>query len=175
MFLNSNLLDSARFYIENTNLKSRNPYVYSDRLYTKYMIEEESNNPLEALQYLEQYCEAQDSLYDVQKQVDIIDAEKRHNSLTVLQQNQKLYSTIYALSGLILVIFLTGILFHLYKDRKRLDKINKQQLLLDEKELLLTKLESEIKQNEIVNLHIVKKETPQIHEKMIQAKRKSSC
>ena len=83
------------------------------------MIEEESNNPLEALQYLEQYCEAQDSLYDVQKQVDIIDAEKRHNSLTVLQQNQKLYSTIYALSGLILVIFLTGILFHLYKDRKR--------------------------------------------------------
>lgn len=171
MFLNSNLLDSARFYIENTNLKSRNPYVYSDRLYTKYMIEEESNNPLEALQYLEQYCEAQDSLYDVQKQVDIIDAEKRHNSLTVLQQNQKLYSTIYALSGLILVIFLTGILFHLYKDRKRLDKINKQQLLLDEKELLLTKLESEIKQNEIVNLHIVKKETPQIHEKMIQAKK----
>lgn len=171
MFLNSNLLDSARFYIENTNLKSRNPYVYSDRLYKKYMIEEESNNPLEALQYLEQYCEAQDSLYDVQKQVDIIDAEKRHNSLTVLQQNQKLYSTIYALSGLILVIFLTGILFHLYKDRKRLDKINKQQLLLDEKELLLTKLESEIKQNEIVNLHIVKKETPQIHEKMIQAKK----
>ena len=171
MFLNSNLLDSARFYIENTNLKSRNPYVYSDRLYTKYMIEEESNNPLEALQYLEQYCKAQDSLYDVQKQVDIIDAEKRHNSLTVLQQNQKLYSTIYALSGLILVIFLTGILFHLYKDRKRLDKINKQQLLLDEKELLLTKLESEIKQNEIVNLHIVKKETPQIHEKMIQAKK----
>ena len=171
MFLNSNLLDSARFYIENTNLKSRNPYVYSDRLYTKYMIEEESNNPLEALQYLEQYCEAQDSLYDVQKQVEIIDAEKRHNSLTVLQQNQKLYSTIYALSGLILVIFLTGILFHLYKDRKRLDKINKQQLLLDEKELLLTKLESEIKQNEIVNLHIVKKETPQIHEKMIQAKK----
>ena len=171
MFLNSNLLDSARFYIENTNLKSRNPYVYSDRLYTKYMIEEESNNPLEALQNLEQYCEAQDSLYDVQKQVDIIDAEKRHNSLTVLQQNQKLYSTIYALSGLILVIFLTGILFHLYKDRKRLDKINKQQLLLDEKELLLTKLESEIKQNEIVNLHIVKKETPQIHEKMIQAKK----
>ena len=171
MFLNSNLLDSARFYIENTNLKSRNPYVYSDRLYTKYMIEEESNNPLEALQYLEQYCEAQDSLYDVQKQVDIIDAEKRHNSLTVLQQNQKLYSTIYALSGLILVIFLTGILFHLYKDRKRLDKINKQQLLLDEKELLLTKFESEIKQNEIVNLHIVKKETPQIHEKMIQAKK----
>lgn len=171
MFLNSNLLDSARFYIENTNLKSRNPYVYSDRLYTKYMIEEESNNPLEALQYLEQYCEAQDSLYDVQKQVDIIDAEKRHNSLTVLQQNQKLYSTIYALSGLILIIFLTGILFHLYKDRKRLDKINKQQLLLDEKELLLTKLESEIKQNEIVNLHIVKKETPQIHEKMIQAKK----
>ena len=171
MFLNSNLLDSARFYIENTNLKSRNPYVYSDRLYTKSMIEEERNNPLEALQYLEQYCEAQDSLYDVQKQVDIIDAEKRHNSLTVLQQNQKLYSTIYALSGLILVIFLTGILFHLYKDRKRLDKINKQQLLLDEKELLLTKLESEIKQNEIVNLHIVKKETPQIHEKMIQAKK----
>ena len=36
---------------------------------------------------------------------------------------------------------------------------------------MLTKLESEIKQNEIVNLHIVKKETPQIHEKMIQAKK----
>lgn len=70
MFLNSNLLDSARFYIEKTNLKSRNPYVYSDRLYTKYMIEEESNNPLEALQYLEQYCEAQD-LYMMYKSKSI--------------------------------------------------------------------------------------------------------
>lgn len=171
MFLNNGLLDSARFYLEKTGSTSRNPYFYSDRLYTNYMIEEEDNNPLEALQYLEQYCEAKDSLYDVQMQVDIIDAEKRHDSLVVIRQNQKLYSIIYLLSGLILFVSLTSVLFYLYKDRQRLDKINKQQQLLDEKEQLLAKLENEIKQKGIIDISTNKEEDMQIREKMVQAKK----
>ncbi len=171
MFLNNGLLDSARFYLEKTGSTSRNPYVYSDRLYTNYMIEEEDNNPLEALQYLEQYCEAKDSLYDLQIQVDIIDAEKRHDSLTVIQDNQKLHSIIYLLSGLILIASLTGTLFYLHKDRKRLDKINKQQRLLDEKEQLLVKLQKEIRQNETINANAKQEENKQIREKMLQAKK----
>ena len=171
MFLNNGLLDSARFYLEKTGSTSRNPYFYSDRLYTNYMIEEEDNNPLEALQYLEQYCEAKDSLYDVKMQVDIIDAEKRHDSLVVIRQNQKLYSIIYLLSGLILFVSLTSVLFYLYKDRQRLDKINKQQQLLDEKEQLLAKLENEIKQKGIIDISTNKEEDMQIREKMVQAKK----
>lgn len=171
MFLNNGLLDSARFYLEKTGSTSRNLYFYSDRLYTNYMIEEEDNNPLEALQYLEQYCEAKDSLYDVQMQVDIIDAEKRHDSLVVIRQNQKLYSIIYLLSGLILFVSLTSVLFYLYKDRQRLDKINKQQQLLDEKEQLLAKLENEIKQKGIIDISTNKEEDMQIREKMVQAKK----
>ncbi|WP_455643706.1 hypothetical protein [Parabacteroides sp.] len=171
MFLNNGLLDSARFYLEKTGSTSRNPYFYSDRLYTNYMIEEEDNNPLEALQYLEQYCEAKDSLYDVKMQVDIIDAEKRHDSLVVIRQNQKLYSIIYLLSGLILFVSLTSVLFYLYKNQQRLDKINKQQQLLDEKEQLLAKLENEIKQKGIIDISTSKEEDMQIREKMVQAKK----
>jgi len=114
---------------------------------------------------------AKDILYDKQKQVDIIDVEKRHDSLAVIQQNQKLHSIIYLLSGLILFVSLVSVLFYLYKDRKRLNKINKQQQLLDKKEQLLAKLADEIKQKAAINTNTNKEEIMQIREKMLQAKK----
>ncbi len=168
---NQSQLDSARYYIQKTGNPTGNLYIPSDRLYLSYLIEKEAANIPKALWYLEQCHEAKDSLYDKQKQVDIIDAEKRHDSLAVIQDNQKLHSIIYLLSGLILIVGLIGILFYLHKDRKRLDKINKQQLLLDEKEQLLAKLQKEIRQNETINANVKQEENKQIREKMLQAKK----
>ena len=171
LFYNYSQLDSARYYAKMADSPTNNPYTPSDRLYLSYLIEKEANNIPEAFQYLEQCYAAKDILYDQQKQVDIIDAEKRHNSLTVIRQNQKLYSVIYLLSGLILFVSLVSVLFYLYKDRKRLNKINKQQLQLDEKEQLLTKLENKIKQKVATDTSTNKEEVIQIRKKMLQAKR----
>lgn len=171
LFYNYSQLDSARYYAKMADSPTNNPYTPSDRLYLSYLIEKEANNIPEAFQYLEQCYDAKDILYDQQKQVDIIDAEKRHDSLTVIQQNQKLYSIIYLLSGLILFVSLVSVLFYLYKDRKRLNKINKQQRLLDEKEQLLVKMQKEIRQNEAINANAKQEENKQIREKMLQGKK----
>lgn len=171
LFYNYDQLDSARYYAKIANRPTNNPYTSSDRLYLSYLIEKEAGNIQEAFQYLEQCYEANDSLYDQHKQVDIIDAEKRHDSLVVIRDNQKLHSIIYLLSGLILIVGLIGILFYLYKDRKRLDKINKQQQLLDEKEQLLVKLQKEIRQNETINANAKQEDNKLIREKMLQAKK----
>lgn len=171
LFYNYDQLDSTRHYAKIANRPTNNPYTPSDRLYLSYLIEKEAGNIPEALQYLEQSYEAKDSLYDQQKQVDIIDAEKRHNSQTVIRQNQQLSSIVYLLSGLILITCLAGVLFYQYKDRKRLDKINKQQRLLDEKEQLLGKMQKEIRQNEAINTNTKQEENKQILEKMFQAKK----
>lgn len=95
LFYNYSQLDSARYYAKMADSPTNNPYTPSDRLYLSYLIEKEANNIPEAFQYLEQCYAAKDILYDQQKQVDIIDAEKRHNSLTVIRQNQKLYVSIH--------------------------------------------------------------------------------
>lgn len=171
LFYNYGQLDSARYYAKMANRPTYNPYTPSDHLYLSYLIEKEVDNISEAFQYLEQCYEAKDSLYNQQKQVDIIDAEKRHNSLTVIRQNQKLYSIIRSLIGFIFIAGLIGVSFYLYKDRKRLDKINKQQLLLDEKELLLSKLENEIKQKEISKIRTDREEYIQIRKKLFQTKK----
>lgn len=171
LFYNYDLLDSARHYVKMANCPTYNLYTPSDHLYLSYLIEKEAGNIPKSLQFLEQSYEVKNSLYDKQKQVDIIDAEKRHDSLAVIRDNQKLHSIIYLLSGLILIVGLIGILFYLYKDRKRLGKINKQQQLLDEKEQLLVKLQKEIRQNETTNANAKQEENKLIREKMLQAKK----
>ena len=52
-----------------------------------------------------------------------------------------------------------------------MNKINKQQLQLDEKEQLLTKLENKIKQKVATDTSTNKEEVIQIRKKMLQAKR----
>ena len=164
-------LDSARYYLKQADRPTTNLYTPLNRLYMGYLIEKDANDIHNAFQYLERYSELKDSLYDKQKQVDIIDAEKRHNSLTIIRQNKKLHSIIRLLGGILFITGLTGIVFYLYKDRKRLDKINKQQQLLDEKEQLLDKMQKEIRQNEVINAHAKQEENEQIREKILQAKK----
>ena len=67
-----------------------NPYTSIDCFYLGYLIEKEAGDTEKALSLLEQYQAKKDSLYDQQKQVDIIDAEKRHDVVTVVQDNKNL-------------------------------------------------------------------------------------
>ena len=85
LYYNESLLDSARYYLALATGPSLNPYTSIDCFYLGYLIEKEAGDTEKALSLLEQYQAKKDSLYDQQKQVDIIDAEKRHDVVTVVQ------------------------------------------------------------------------------------------
>ena len=116
------------------------------------------------MKYLEEYQEAKDSLYDVQKQVDIVDAEKRHNVVALLEENRQLQYVKYVLCGLILILSLVCVLVYQIQERKRLQKINEKQLLLEEKERLLILLNQRIQEKdmELGTLERVRKERDQV-------------
>lgn len=150
LYYNNDMLDSARYYLEKTDSPTGNPYTLSERYYLGYLIEKDANDIPKALQYLEQCYEAKDSLYDEQKQVDIVDAEKRHNLFTVVKKNRKLQTDMYIVSSVAIFICLVLCVLYQARDRRRLNKINKQQLVLDEKECQLTELRNEIREKEAV-------------------------
>lgn len=153
LYYRNEMLDSARYYLEKADCPTDNLYTPSDRLYMGYLIEKEANDIPKAFQYLEQYYEAKESLYDSQKQVDIIDAEKRHNLHFAIKENRKLRISLYKLliATVMLCLFVT-LLFQ-NKDRKRLTKLHRQQILLDEKEWQLTCLNKKIKEKEKITLN----------------------
>ena len=150
LYYQIDLLDSARYYLDKIDhlTKVDNQYVPTDRLYVGYLVEEEAGNTALALKYLEQYHEAKDSLYDVQKQVDIIDAEKRHNLVTLHKENRRLQNSRYRLIAILVFTCFTCVLVYLTIEQKRLRAINYQQKLLDEKESQLFQLRKEMESKE---------------------------
>lgn len=132
LYYNQSILDSARFYLEKAKQPTLNPYTPIDRLYLGYLIEKEAGEIEKSLNYLEQYHEKKDSLYDKQKQVDIIDAEKRHNVVLILEQNRKLMQerTFIAIGAIIII----GILIVIFQK-----KVKKHHLEMNRKQLLLEK------------------------------------
>lgn len=81
---------------------------------------------------MEQYLEKKDSLYDEQKQVDIIDAEKRHDVVAVVQENKGLIAEKRLLFALTVIVCLLLVVGYQLRDRKRLLQINRQQQFLEE-------------------------------------------
>lgn len=152
LYYSNDILDSARYYLEKADCPTDNLYTPSDRLYMGYLIEKEANDIPKAFQYLEQFYESKDSLYNKQMQVDIIDAEKRHNLFLVVRENRKLHIFLYRSIMVAVVFCLFVCLFFQYKDRKRLNNLHRQQLLLDEKEWQLTDLKDKIKEKEKIVL-----------------------
>lgn len=152
LYYNNDILDSARYYLEKADCPTDNLYSPSDRLYMGYLIEKEANDIPKAFQYLEQCYEAKDFLYDKQMQVDIVDAEKRHNLFSVVRENRKLHIFLYMWIIAAIVFCLFVGLFFQYKDRKRLNKLHQQQLLLDEKEWQLADLKDKIEEREKIVL-----------------------
>lgn len=147
MYLDDGLLDSARYYLMQAYRPTRNPYTLVALLYENYQIEKEVGNISEALEYMEQYNNAKDSLYNEEMQVDIIDAEKRHNLSELLKNNKDLYIAKYfyvVLFSLSVVSCLSVYLIYLIRDKNKMKKINDQQVLLEQKEVRLKELEKEI-------------------------------
>lgn len=142
-------LDSARFYLERTRGSQSNPYTVVDQLYMGYIIEEDAGNIEKALDYLVRYQEAKDSLYDAQRQVDIIDAEKRHNVVTLHRETRRLERSRYRLITIVVFLCLVCVLIYQIQERRRLQKINEKQNLLEEKERQLVLLGQRIEEKDV--------------------------
>lgn len=95
LYYNNDMLDSARYYLQKADRPTSNLHTPIDRLYMGYLIEKDANETDKALNYLEQNIEAKNSLYNKEIQVDIIDAEKRHNLTILLKQYKDLQITEY--------------------------------------------------------------------------------
>jgi tetratricopeptide (TPR) repeat protein len=149
LFYQIDELDSARYYLEKTYSPLANPYTITDRLYMGYIIEEDAGNIEKALDYLVRYQEAKDSLYDAQRQVDIIDAEKRHNVVTLHRETRRLERSRYRLFTVVVVLCLVCVLIYQIQERRRLQKINEKQNLLEEKERQLVLLGQRIEEKDV--------------------------
>lgn len=137
-------------------------------MYTQYEIEKASNNCEMALSLLEKYDVAKDSLYDNQREVDILDAEKRYNQLHLLNDNSELrisklfYIVLFSIS---IVSCLILYLVYQIKDKRRLQKINEQQLFLEQKENRMRQLNIEMARLEVLEkdkANIVKAEIEEV-------------
>lgn len=131
LYYNESILDSARYYLAKVTAPTFNSYTLMDRYYLGYLIEKEAGDVEKALSYLEQYREKKDSLYNEQKQVDIIDAEKRHNLVAFARENNELIAEKRLVFAFAIIIGLLLIVWHQIRDRKRLLEINRQQQYLE--------------------------------------------
>ena len=164
LFYQIDELDSARYYLEKTYSPLANPYTITDRLYMGYIIEEDAGNIEKALDYLVRYQEAKDSLYDAQRQVDIIDAEKRHNVVTLHRETRRLERSRYRLFTVVVFLCLVCVLIYQIQERRRLQKINEKQNLLEEKERQLVLLGQRIEEKDVAleTLEQIRKERDRV-------------
>lgn len=142
IYYRNGTIDSARYYLEKSKSLTTNPYTHIDRLYMGYLIEKDDNEKDKALNYLEQYIEAKDSLYDTEKQIDIIDAEKRHNLAVLSKQYKDLQLTEYFHITLLCISAIITLIIYLFYQAKN----NYQRKVLEQKGILLNELELEIQQ-----------------------------
>ena len=144
LYYDENILDSARCYLAKVTGPPANPYTLVDRFYLGYLIEKDAGDTEKALSYLEQYQEKKDSLYDKQKQVDIIDAEKRHDVTTVVQDNKKLVEEKLLLFALAVIVCLLLVVGYQIRDKKRLLEIDRRQKFLEEEKSRHKKQKTEL-------------------------------
>lgn len=142
LYYKNGLIDSARYFLKNSKSSTSNPYTHIDCLYMRYLIEKEACETNKALNYLEQYIETKNALYKKEMQVDIIDAEKRHNLTILFKQNKELLLAKYFYIILLCIsIIITLIIYLLYQAKN-----NYQRKALEQKEIRLNELELEIQQ-----------------------------
>lgn len=144
--------DSARFFLEKANIETLNKYTPAGVLYGYYELEKANDNYKKALHYFEQYEAVKDSLYDIHKQADIVDAEKRYNHLLLLDENGELWIdrlVLVVLLSVCLIICLLGWIIYQEKNKRAIRKMLILQQTLEGKESELGQLIAEQKEKEI--------------------------
>lgn len=152
MYCSIDNFDSARFFLEKANIETLNKYTPAGVLYGYYELEKANDNYKKALHYFEQYEAVKDSLYDIHKQADIVDAEKRYNHLLLLDENRELWIDrliLVVLLSVCLIICLLGWIIYQEKNKRAIRKMLILQQTLEGKESELGQLIAEQKEKEI--------------------------
>jgi tetratricopeptide (TPR) repeat protein len=151
IYLDEKNLDSARICINKTDTKTLNLYTRVGRLKALSNIEEADNNLAKALDWLKKYEDAADSLYDEENEINVTNVEDQYNHVLLVNDNEKLkirnlfFIVCFSIS---IIIALSIWLYFQNKDKKRIQKINEQQQLLEEKENKLNQLLRKLKESQ---------------------------
>ena len=150
MYTEINKLEKARFYLEKAKTTTDNSAL-PDILYIQYMIEKADKNTEAALECLEQYDIASDSITFLQNESNIMKIEKKYRQEKILQENSllRISKQIY----LILIIFsivvcLVIFSFYQFELNKQQKKIYQQQITLDQNKCSLSVLNEKLQKGE---------------------------
>lgn len=156
LYIDMGDLNKARLCLEESRkMPITNPDTPISALYAEYEIEKRSGNMELALSILEQYAEKSDSIYNATIHLDILDAEKRYNHVSLLNENARLYTN--NLIALIIIItfvciglFLYAIVLYYHNRRSKLLYAQEVKLKKNEEKIFSLSYELEEKKKKIV-------------------------
>lgn len=151
LFLDNESLNKARYYLHESERNSDNDYTSLGATYQHYLLEKMSNNPIDALFYLEQYCHESDSISLLQNNTRINEIEKKYNYVKLLNENNELrINQLYIFISFILSVLFCLLFVFLYciKSKRAKELISEQQKALDDKEKRLLQLVADLAQKE---------------------------
>ena len=151
LFLENGDLDKARYYLKESEQKTKNAYTSVGVTYQHYLLEKMSNNPIDALFYLELHCQESDSISFVQNNARIDEIEKKYNYVKVLNENNQLRINRQSLFIFLILAILFCLLFaflYYIKSKHSREQIRKQQKTLDDKEKKLLQLVAKLDKKE---------------------------
>ena len=147
MYTQSGNLEKAGFYLEKAKIHMKEANVSAGIIYQQYLLAKASNHIEDALNYLEQYDAACDSVTSMQNESDILKIEKKYQQEKILKENSQLQiakQRNFILVILLIIICLVILYIFQIKLRKQRKKIYEQQITLDNNKLAMNKLNNKI-------------------------------
>lgn len=149
MYTQSGNLEKAGFYLEKAKIHMKEANVSAGIIYQQYLLAKASNHIEDALNYLEQYDAACDSVTSMQNESDILKIEKKYQQEKILKENSQLHiakQRNFILVILLIIICLVILYIFQIKLRKQRKKIYEQQITLDNNKLAVNKLNNKLEQ-----------------------------
>lgn len=149
MYTQSGNLEKAGFYLEKAKIHMKEANVSAGIIYQQYLLAKASNHIEDALNYLEQYDAACDSVTSMQNESDILKIEKKYQQEKILKENSQLHiakQRNFILVILLIIICLVILYIFQIKLRKQRKKIYEQQITLDNNKLAMNKLNNKLEQ-----------------------------
>ncbi|WP_103982919.1 tetratricopeptide repeat protein [Parabacteroides chinchillae] len=146
--------EKAREYLKKAEIPTLNKYTPIGIYYQYYLVEKADNCPEKALAYLEKHYEVTDSAESIQEKMNIYKVEKEYNHLKISMENMNLRSEkqrLFILVILFVLFSLCSLFIYYIRINQKNRKLNKQQLDLQQKDIILLRLKEDLqfKQKEL--------------------------
>lgn len=146
----------ARKYIEKADISTKNKDNHIGIHHNKYKLYKLQHNYLEALNNLEQYVEALDSVTLLQNRSDVLQIERKYNHVKIREENTRLRMQrliFMSIAFIFVICFLTGGFIYQIHKKRLIEKICRQHRTLDRLKIQLRDLSEELeKESHTFNL-----------------------